>query len=209
LELHYRAFQWAASKNWKDQNSLYHSIQSKMAVLVSDYDLTWQQVVDDLFKSYCERGHFEKFDPAKGSLRNWIARYIDLYLNHTIRNQASLRRRAMAGRVDPLDESNRDNLIWPDKDNAREDADFQPEVLIDPTNPENLLLAKEMWSAIFEHFTSEQVRVMTGDLELDEAAKMVGIKPDAFRKRLERRRTRFLESWRTDEQNRCEVRRAS
>ena len=193
---HYQAFVWAASQNWKDRNGLYHSIQSKMAILVQDYGLTRQQVVDDLFEAYCDRGHFENFDSDKGaSLRNWIAGYVDLYLNHVIRKQASLRRKALAGQVDPLDDSNRENLVWADKDNSKEDDDFQPEVLIDTTNPENLLLAKEMMTAIFEHFTSEQVRVLTGDLELVEAAKMVGVSPDAFRKRLERRRDQFLESW--------------
>ena len=166
-----------------------------MAILIQDYGLTRQQVVDDLFEAYCDKGHFEKFYPAKGSLHNWIAKHVDYYLNHAIRKQATMRRKALAGRVDPLDESNRGSLVWADKDNTKEDDDFQPEVLIDTSNPENLLVTKELMTAIRENFTSEQYLVLTGDIELVEAAEMVGIRPDAFRKRLERRRDKFLEFW--------------
>ena len=172
-----------------------------MDVLVNDYQLSPQDILDELFSPYWERRHYAKFDPQKGSLNNWIAKYINYYLNHIIRRQASLARKQKAGRVDPLDAANRQNLIWADKDNNKEDDDFQPEVFIDPTNPESLLLAKEMMVFILDHFTSEQIQYLTGELELDEVSKLTGISPDAFRKRLERRRNEFLESWRVIEQN--------
>jgi hypothetical protein len=80
LNKHYAAFRWAVSKNWKDKNGLYSSIQYKIHVLKNEYGLSDEEIVDELFEQYWERGHFQKFDETKGSLNNWIARYVSFYL---------------------------------------------------------------------------------------------------------------------------------
>jgi hypothetical protein len=67
FEKHYAAFKWAVSKNWKDKNGLYNSIQYKMHVLKNEYGFSEQEIVDELFEEYLERGHYRKFDETKGS----------------------------------------------------------------------------------------------------------------------------------------------
>jgi len=85
LQKHYLTFKWAVSENWKDKKGLHKSIRYKINVLKSEYGLSERDIVDDLFADYWERGHYVKFDERKSSLNNWIARYVNLYLNHLIR----------------------------------------------------------------------------------------------------------------------------
>ena len=58
FEKHYAAFKWAVSKNWKHKNGLYSSIQYKIHVLETEWGLSEQTIVDELFESYWERGHY-------------------------------------------------------------------------------------------------------------------------------------------------------
>ncbi|MHA2062735.1 MAG: hypothetical protein ACW963_10670 [Candidatus Sifarchaeia archaeon] len=158
---HYRTFKWAVSKNWKDKNGLFKSIQYKMDVLKNEYGVSERDVVDDLFADYWERGHYQKFDESKGSLNNWIANYVNLYLNHVIRRYSVRAKENQNQRIDPADERNWANIAWTDRDNEREDPDYQPEILIDPTNPENLLIAKETLQFVYDHFSKIEIAYLS------------------------------------------------
>ena len=114
-----------------------------MDVLINEFELSERDIVDELFTNYWERGHYEKYDKIKGSLNNWIARYVNLYLNHVMRRYSVRSKENQNQRIDPLDQRNWSNLTWIDKDNERDDPDYQPDFLSDPTNPEDLLIAKE------------------------------------------------------------------
>lgn len=191
LNKHYLTFKWAVSKEWKDKNYLYISIQYKMNVLKKEFDLSERDVVDDLFADYWERGHYQKFDETKGSLNNWIAGYVDLYLNHLIRRHSVRQKNTQEQRIDPVDPRNQANLVWIDKDNERDDPDYQPDILSDPTNPEDLLIAKETLQFAFAHFSQAEIKFLMGEIDLMKAASMSGISCEAFRKRLDRRRADF------------------
>jgi len=191
FEKHYAAFKWAVSKNWKDKNGLYGSIQYKIQVLKSEYDLTEREILDELFENYWERGHYRKYDETKGSLLNWIARYVRLYLNHLIRRYATRAKNAPCKEIDPLDQRNWANLEWIDKDNIRDDPDYQPEIAIDRTTPEGLCIAKETLDFINGHFNGIEMDYLTGEIDLAEAADLSGCSCDAFEKRLARRKADF------------------
>ena len=199
FEKHYAAFKWAVSKNWKEKNGLYKSIQYKTEVLKHEYRFSERRIVDELFEKYCERGHYRKFDETKGSLNNWIARYVNLYLNHLIRKCATRAKKDLAKRTDPLDQRNWANLEWIDKDNIRDDPDYQPEIVFDPTNPEDLCIAKETLEFIRSHFSLTEIAYLMGEIELGEAAGLAGCSCHAFRKRLERRRTDFRNAMKATE----------
>jgi hypothetical protein len=191
FEKHYAAFKWAISTNWKDKNGLYSSIQYKTHVLKSEYGISEEEIADELFEKYWERGHYRKYDENKGSLNNWIARYVNLYLNHLIR-RFETRAKNDAGRdIDPLDQRNRANLEWIDKDNVRDDPDYQPEIVFDPTTPEGLCIAKETLEFIHGHFNENEIAYLMGEIELHEAAEVSGCSCDAFRKRVDRRKADF------------------
>ena len=81
LNKHSAAFKWAVSINWKDKNGLYSFIQYKIHVLKNEYGISEQQIIDELFEEYWERGHYRKFDETKESHNNWDARYVSFYLN--------------------------------------------------------------------------------------------------------------------------------
>jgi hypothetical protein len=191
LNKHYAAFKWAVSTKWKDKNGLYTSIQYKIYVLKNEYGLSEQQIIDELFEEYWERGHYYKFDESKGSLNNWIARYINLYLNHLIRRCAVRSKNGPAQNIDPLDQRNWAHLVWLDKDNTRDDPAYQPEIAIDTTTPEALCIAKETLEFIHAHFNRNQFDYLMGEIELDEAASLSGCSCDAFEKRLARRKADF------------------
>jgi hypothetical protein len=97
-------------------------------------------------------------------------------------------------RIDPLDQRNRANITWIDKDNRKDDPDYRPEMVFDIANPENLLIAKETLSLIHNHFTKPEIDYMRGEIDLCEAAEQVGISSEAFRKRLDRRKVEFKEA---------------
>ena len=198
-EKHYNAFKWAVSRDWKDKNGLHRSIQQKIEILVQEYDLSEKEIVDEIFFNYWKREHYLKFDETKGSLNNWIARYVNLYLNHLIRRCAVRSKNGPAQNIDPLDQRNWANLEWIDRDNEKEDLDYQPEIVFDPTNPEDLCIAKETLEFISGHFNRIQYDYLTGEIELNEAAALSGCTPDAFRKNLERRRTDFRNAMRATE----------
>ena len=189
---HYNAFKWAVSKNWKDKNGLHRSIQGKIETLVQEYNLTEKEIVDDLFSDYWERGHFLKYDEAKGSLNNWIANYVNLYLNHLIRRYSVRPGNNQDQRIDPLDQRNWSNLDWIDIDNKREDPDYQPEILIDPTNPEDLLIAKETLEFACNHFSETEIAYLTGEIDLAEVSEISGISYKSFKKRIDRRKADFV-----------------
>jgi len=188
---HYGAFKWAVSKAWKDKNRLHRSIQHKIETLVQEYDLSEREIVDDLFENYWERGHYRKYDETKGSLNNWIARYVSLYLNNFIRRCAVRAKNDPGQNIDPLDQRNQANLVWLDKDNERDDPDYQPDIIIDPTNPQSLCIAKETLEFAHSHFKKNEIDYLMGEIELDEAAGVSGCSCDAFRKKLERRKVDF------------------
>jgi hypothetical protein len=132
LNKHYAAFKWAVSTNWKDKNGLYSAIQYKIHVLTNEYGLTEEEIAIELFEEYWERGHYLKYDEAKGSLNNWIAGYVCFYLNNLIRRYAVRAKNNPAQKIDPLDPRNWANIEWIDRDNEKEDADYQPEIIFDP-----------------------------------------------------------------------------
>ena len=191
FEKHYAAFNWAVSKNWKDKNRLYSSIQYKIHVLKNEYCLSERQIIDELFEKYWKREHYRKFDETKGSLNNWIARYVSFYLNHLIRRYATRAKNNPAKEIDPLDQRNWANLEWIDQDNEKENLDYQPEIVFDPTNPEDLCIAKETLEFIHGHFGQIEMDYLTGKVELGEAASLSGCSCDAFEKRLARRKADF------------------
>ena len=191
LQKHYLTFKWAVSKNWKDKNGLFQSIQDKMYVIVNEFGLSERDVVDELFADYWDRDHYQKFDESKGSLNNWIARYVNLYLNHVIRRYSVRQKDTQNQRIDPLDQRNWSNLTWIDKENEKDDPDYQPDILSDPTNPEDLLIAKETFEFISDHFSQIELDFLMGEIDLSQAAKLSGISCEAFRKRLDRRRVDF------------------
>jgi hypothetical protein len=190
-EKHYNAFKWAVSKDWKDKNGLHRSIQSKIETLVQEYDLSEKEIVDDLFFKYWERSHYQNYDETKGSLNNWIAHYVNLYLNHLIRRCTLRSKNAPAQKIDPLDQRNWANLEWIDRDNERDDPDYQPEILFDRTNPEELLIAKETLEFVHGHFTKNEIGCLMGEMELKEAAELSGCSCGAFQKNLARRKADF------------------
>jgi len=192
LEQHYRAFKWAASKNWKDQNQLYKSIRFKMNTLTAEYGLTEQNIIDDLFASYWERGHYKKYDPSRGSLNNWIARYVNLYLNHVIRRSAVRPRNDTSVKCDPLDQRNWSHLEWIDKDNEKDDQEHQPEIIVDYKNAENLLIAKETLEFVQSHFSKVEIDYMMGEIDIDSAAVRSGMSREVFVRGLRRRKTDFI-----------------
>jgi len=199
LEKHYAAFKWAVSKNWKEKNGLYKSIQYKTEVLKHEFCFSEQRIVDELFENYWKREHYHKYDEAKGSLNNWIARYVNLYLNHLIRRYATRAKSNPAKKIDPLDQRNWANLEWIDRDNEKEDLDYQPEIVFDSTNPEDLCIAKETLEFVYGHFNRIQFDYLMGEIEMDEAAALSGCSADAFRKSLERRRADFRNAMRATE----------
>ena len=60
--------------------------------------------------------------------------------------------------IDPLDQRNWANLEWIYEENTRDDPDYQPEIVFDPTNPEALCIAKEPLESISGHFNRIQAR---------------------------------------------------
>jgi hypothetical protein len=201
LEKHYAAFKWALSGDWKDKNGLHRSIQHKIETLVEECDLSEREILDELFLGYWERGHYQKYDESKGSLNNWIAHYVNLYLNHQIRRYAVRSKDDSCDKTDLLDRRNWAHLEWIDKDNTRDDPDYQPEILFDPTNPEELLLAKETLEFACSHFNETEIAYLNGEIDLSEAAERMGVSSDAFRKRLERRTKHFRNAMMALEQN--------
>ena len=160
--------------------------------LTQEYQLLIKDIIDDLFSNYWERGHYKKYDPAKGSLNNWVARYVNLYLNHFIKKHAVKKSDdSKQNRLDAVDPRNSANLVRIDKDNTKDDPDLQPDYLIDYNNPEELLLAKEMLSFAAGHFTATELNYMMGEVELDRAAYQSGCTSEAFRRKLDRRRQDF------------------
>lgn len=200
LQKHYLTFKWAVSKNWKDKNGLYKSIQYKMEIITQEYNLSERDVVDDLFSNYWERGHYLKYDESKGSLNNWIARYVNLYLNHEIRRQAVRQKDAQNQRIDPADQRNWSNITCLDKDNKREDPDYQPDMVLDTTNAEDLLIAKETMQLVYDHFSKTEIAYLMGEMDLPQAAEQSGISCEAFRKRLDRRKADFKHAMKAADQ---------
>ena len=176
---------------WKSKNRIYETIQHKMEILKDEYGLSEHDVADDLFRNYWERGHYKKYDESRGSLNNWIAGYVCLYLNHMLRRCSVRKKNKINQRIDPLDQRNQANLVWIDKDNGRDDPDYQPEIIIDTTDPEDLCIAKETLDFVYGHFSKTETEYLMGEIGLDEAAGLEGTTCDAFRKRLERRKADF------------------
>lgn len=201
LNEHYLAFRWAVSRDWKDKNDLYRSIQYKIKVLTKEYGLSIRDIIDDLFANYWERGHYNKYDENRGSLNNWIANYVNLYLNHIIRKYSIRSKDIQNQRIDPIDPRNQANLVWLDKDNEKEDPDYQPDIIINPTNPEDLLIAKEMVEFAYGHFSKIEIEYLMGEINLMEAASISGISCNAFRKRIYRRKADFRKAMKAIDMN--------
>ena len=201
LNEHYAAFKWAVSRNWKDKNELYRLIEYRIRILAKECGLSTRDITDDLFCDYWERGHYNKYDENRASLHNWIAHYVNLYLNHIIRRCAVRSKDVQGQRIDPIDERNQANLVWLDKENERDDPDYQTDINIDPINPEDLLIAKETAQFACEHFSKAEIDYLIGEIDLVEAASISGISSNAFRKRIDRRWADFLKAMQAIDMN--------
>ena len=102
-----------------------------------------------------------------------------------------------AQKIDPLDQRNWANLEWIDQDNEKEDLDYQPEIVFDPTNPEDLCIAKETLEFVYGHFNENEIAYLMGEIDLEEAAKVSGCSCEAFRKNLDRRKANFRSAMKT------------
>lgn len=198
---HYLAFKWAVSKDWQDKNELYKQIQYKIQIVTEHYDLAERDIIDELFSNYWERKHYTKYDETKGSLYNWIAGYVNLYLNHVIRRCSVRQKNTPEQRIDPIDPRNQANLVYLDRDNEKEDPDYQPDIVIDPTNPEDLLIQKEVVEFAKGHFSQTEIDYLMDEIDLTEAASISGISCDAFRKRLDRRIKDFIRAMEVIDKN--------
>ncbi|MBN2033248.1 MAG: hypothetical protein JW836_08225 [Deltaproteobacteria bacterium] len=63
---------------------------------------------------------------------------------------------------------------------------------MDPTNPDNLLIAKETLDFIHGHFKENEIAYLMGEMDLEEAAAISGCSSDAFRRNLDRRKADFV-----------------
>jgi hypothetical protein len=194
FEEHYKAFEWAISKQWKDKNERYKSIQSKMKTLTEEFHLHETEILAELVYAYWVRGHHRRYDKSKGSsLYNWISKFVDLYLNNLIRKCAVRSRDEPNDRTDPLDQQNWANIVWADRGNIREDPDFQGEVLICSLDPERILIALETYEQLKRHFDPTELNFVMGETGLEQAAMESGCTICAFQKRIERKRKEFVE----------------
>jgi len=91
-------------------------------------------------------------------------------------------------------------MVWIDKDNEKDDPDYQPEIVFDPTNPEDLLIAKETLEFACDHFSQTDIDNLMGEIDLVHAAEMTGASCEAFRKKLDRRRADFKNAMRLIDQ---------
>jgi hypothetical protein len=198
FEQHYKAFKWAISKNWKDKNRRYYSIQSKIRTLTEEFHLSEVDILDDIFSAYWERGHYKRYNPlrpGKASLQNWVSKYVIWYLNNLIRKCAVRSRDKPNGRIDPLERQNWANIVWADRGNTREDPDFQPEVLICSLDPERILIALETCEQLKGHFDEIEFDYVMQGIGLAQAAIESGCTPSAFQKRIERKRKEFIDRY--------------
>ncbi len=117
---------------------------------------------------------------------------MNLYLNHIIRRYAVRSKNIKDQRIDPLDQRNWSNIDWIDRDNQKKDPDYQPDILIDPTNPEDLLIAKETLELAYDHFSQTEIDYLMGEMDLTEVSEISGINCEAFRRQLDRRKVDFI-----------------
>jgi hypothetical protein len=75
-----------------------------------------------------------------------------LYLNHLIRRYSTKAKTDPCKDIDPLDQRNWANLEWINRENEKEDLDYQPEIVFDPTTPEDLCIAKETVEFIHKRY---------------------------------------------------------
>ena len=85
-----------------------------------------------------------------------------------------------------------EHLKWIDIDNQKKIPDFQPDFLIDPTNPEDLLIAKETLGFAYDHFSQAEMAYLTGKMDLAEVSESSGISCKSFKKRIDRRKVYFI-----------------
>ena len=83
-------------------------------------------------------------------------------------------------------------IFGDEKDSGTEDTDYQPNILIDPTNPEALLIAKETFGMVLDHFSETEIAYLIGEMDLSEAAELSGNSCEAFRRQLDRHRVDFM-----------------
>jgi hypothetical protein len=62
---------------------------------------------------------------------------------------------------------------------------------LDPTNPEDLYLAKDTLGFIHGHFRGNEIAYLMGEMDLEEAAEVSGCRCEAFRRNLDRRKADF------------------
>jgi len=64
-------------------------------------------------------------------------------------------------------------------------------MVLDTTNAEDLLIAKETMQLVYDHFSKSEIAYLMSEMDLPHAAEQAGISCEAFRKRLDRRKADF------------------
>ncbi|MFC1817489.1 hypothetical protein ACFL0B_00145 [Thermodesulfobacteriota bacterium] len=153
----------------------------------------------DVFWKFIELRKHEEYDEARGSLYTYTA-------YHTYYGVKSLKKNLNISKIDEAKflyaiEDEYKNLVWisesfpkgnnkPWKSLMKSQSDLFDR-LIESENPEDILIKRDFWNVVNNHYDEIDVMVLIGKMKKTEAAAEKNMKYDAYCKSLQRKNESF------------------
>jgi len=162
-------------------------IQSKIQYLNNHYNLTEDDLLQELFEFYLEHHHYEKFNLEKTKLSTFIVHYVNLRLNNLIQKYDTRERHYKEvplpdNNEDALDEDHRSSLSL-----AYLEKLGLAEELIDRRTPEDYYMAKELFDLMVEFFGLNDTLVVLGMRDRKVASGRTSTNHKSYNTRLSRK----------------------
>lgn len=177
-------FIWQGSKLWMN-----HSIQKRVKWLYHRYGITRKEIIEHLKWKYKGQKKHKRHDPNLSCLKTYVLTFCYYGVLSLVRE---MRKHDAHLSLIPLDQ-----YFQGEKINGRSGASYEPyeqegiEGLVEPNNPEDILIGKELMQMALDFFGEEDLEVLLGAKDRTAEADRLGISYDAYLKRLDRKRQRF------------------
>ena len=166
-----------------------HSIQKRVKWLFHRYGITRKEIIEHLKWKYKGQKKHKRHDPNLSCLKTYVLTFCYYGVLSLVRE---LKKHDAHLSLIPLDQN-----FQGEKINGRSGASYEPyeqegnEGLVEPNNPEDILIGKELMQMALDFFGEEDLEVLLGAKDRTAEADRLGIRYDTYQKRLERKRQRF------------------
>ena len=163
-------------------------INGKVRYLKQEFDLEYDEILNQQFQIYLEKKLYEKYNPQK-ALSTFVAHSANYGLSEEKRKFDNRKKKCQEISLDELLQGSSDDL-------SQVSLSYLKKIgvhgIVEYTTPEDLCIAKELMELILDHYGKDDTKVLLGYTDRRTEAERLSITYNAYSKRLFRKTRDFI-----------------